>query len=473
MSETQVESSKPAKTGGLLKTRNFGIAAHIDAGKTTVTERILFYTGRIHKMGEVHDGQATTDFLKDEQDRGITIQSAATSAHWDRNGRFTLNLIDTPGHVDFTIEVERSMRVLDGAVAVFDGKEGVEAQSETVWRQADRYRVPRICFINKMDKLGANFEFSFGTISERLGANPIAVQIPVGGGDEFKRAVIDLITMQMIDFGPKEDGSERQIKEIPDEWKAEAEKWRHKLVESVAELDDDLTEKFLEDQEITEDEIRAALRKGTLAMTCCPVLTGSALKSAGIQPLLDAIIDFLPAPVEVPNVQGTDVNDKTKVISRPHDASAPLSALVFKVVNDAHGDLTYTRIYSGTLAKGSRVFNPLNGKKENISRIYRMHANDREALDQATAGDIVALIGVKNSVTGDTLCDPDDPIVLERMEFPDPVISVSIEPQTTADREKLTDALITINREDPSFHFRVDEETGETIISGMGELHLD
>ena len=453
--------------------RNFGIAAHIDAGKTTVTERVLFYTGKIYKMGEVHEGTATMDFLEDEQNRGITIQSAATTCPWERNGKtYTMNLIDTPGHVDFTIEVERSLRVLDGAVAVFDGKEGVEAQSETVWRQADKYDVPRICFVNKMDKMGADFSYRFQTIIDRLGANAIAVQIPIGAGNDFA-GIIDLLTMTAYQFDASEMGSKVTEIEIPEDLKEEANKWRHTLVEKAAELDESLTEKFIMEEEITPDEIRAALRKGTLANQCNPVFVGSALKYIGVQRLLDGVIDYLPAPTEVPEVQGTDPRDKEKELSRPHDPSAPFSALVFKVVSDTHGDLTYARIYSGTLPKGSRVLNPINGKKENVSRIYQMHAKNRIALDEATAGNIVALIGVKNSATGDSLCDPENPIILERMEFPDPVISMSIEPKTSADREKLSDALITMAREDPSFYFRVDEETGETIIAGMGELHLD
>jgi len=458
----------------LKLTRNFGIAAHIDAGKTTVTERVLYYTGKIYKMGEVHEGTATMDFLEDEQSRGITIQSAATTCNWKRdNVDYHLNLIDTPGHVDFTVEVERALRVLDGAVAVFDGKEGVEAQSETVWRQAERYEVPRICFINKMDKLGADFEFAFGTLAERLGANAIAVQYPIGHGHEFT-GIIDLLEMRAYHFDASELGSKVEEIEIPDDYKEKAAEWHHKAVEAAVELDDSLLEKYLEDESsVTGDEIRAALRKGTLELKCCPTFCGSALKYVGVQRLLDGVIDYLPNPMEVPEVEGTRPRDPDEKLTRPHDASAPLSALVFKVVSDAHGDLTYTRIYSGTLAKGSRVLNANNGKKETISRIYEMHAKERIARDEATAGDIVALIGVKNSATGETLCDSDDPIVLERMEFPEPVISMSIEPASAGDRDKLGNALAVIGREDPSFYFRYDEETGETVIAGMGELHLD
>ncbi|MBI1367627.1 MAG: elongation factor G [Planctomycetes bacterium] len=474
MSTQATPTPSTANSGALSHVRNFGIAAHIDAGKTTVSERVLFYTGKIYKMGEVHEGTATMDFLEDEQNRGITIQSAATTCLWKRNDRdYTLNLIDTPGHVDFTIEVERSLRVLDGAVAVFDGKEGVEAQSETVWRQAEKYHVPRICFINKMDKLGADFEFSFNSIGERLGANAIPVQIPIGHGHEFQ-GIIDLLTMRAYYYDASELGSKVEERDIPDDLMDNAQFWHHMLVEKAAELDDALTEKFIEDEStITSEEIRAALRKGTLAIACHPVFCGSALKYIGVQKLLDGVIDYLPNPNEVPEVQGVDPKDSDVKLSRPHDSSAPFSGLVFKVVSDQHGDLTYTRVYSGTLSKGSRVINPGNGKKENVSRIFQMHAQNRIALEEAKAGDIVALIGIKNSSTGDTLCDPDHPILLERMDFPEPVISMSIEPQSAGDQEKLGNALSTINREDPSFRYHVNEETGETIIAGMGELHLD
>ncbi len=457
----------------LQRLRNFGICAHIDAGKTTVTERVLYYTGKTYKMGEVHDGTATMDFLQEEQERGITIQSAATTCFWSRNGvEYTLNLIDTPGHVDFTIEVERSLRVLDGAVAVFDGKEGVEAQSETVWRQADRYNVPRICFVNKMDKLGADFNFSFNSIGERLGANAVAVQIPIGSGNEFQ-GIIDLLTMRAYYFSAEELGAKVEERPIPDDLQDEAELWRHSLVEKAAELDDQLTEKFILEQPITPDEIRAALRKGTIERKVYPTFCGSALKYIGVQRLLDAIIDYLPNPTEVPEIQGTDLRDKNKKLSRPHNPDAPFSALVFKVVSDSHGDLTYTRVYSGTLKKGSRVLNANNGRREIISRIYEMHAKERIPREEVGAGSIVALVGLKNSITGETLCDPDHPIVLERMEFPEPVISMSIEPATQADKDKLGEALVVIRREDPSFRSHYDEETGQTIIAGMGELHLE
>ena len=467
-------ASVTAKSSELQRTRNFGICAHIDAGKTTVSERILYYTGKTYKMGEVHEGTATMDFLQDEQERGITIQSAATTCPWERNGiQYRLNLIDTPGHVDFTIEVERSMRVLDGAVVVFDGKEGVEAQSETVWRQADRYRVPRVCFVNKMDKLGADFYYSFDTIKERLGAPAIPVQLPIGSGNDFQ-GVIDLLRRRAYYFSAEEMGAKVEERDIPADMVDLVEEWRHKMVETAADFDDNLMEKYLTDEStITVDEIRAALRKGTIERKVHPVFTGSALKYIGVQRLLDGVVDYLPNPTEVEEVQGQDINDKDKKLSRPHDAKAPFSALVFKIVNDQHGDLTYVRVYSGTLEKGSRVLNANNGKRENVSRIFEMHAKDRISKDSITAGEIVALVGLKNSITGDTLCDPDEPIVLERMAFPEPVISMSIEPATQADKEKLSNALGTIRREDPSFRSHFDEETGQTIIAGMGELHLD
>ena len=470
---TLTATSKIGKVDRLSVTRNFGIAAHIDAGKTTVTERILYYTGKTYKMGEVHEGTATMDHLEDEQQRGITIQSAATTCPWERDGQqYIMNLIDTPGHVDFTMEVERSMRVLDGAVVVFDGKEGVEAQSETVWRQADRYRVPRICFVNKMDKLGADFNYSFGTIKDRLGAPAVAVQIPIGAGDDFQ-GVIDLLAMRAYYFSAEELGAKVEEKDIPDNLKDEADMWRHELVEAAAELDDDLTEKYLEGEELTVEEIRAALRKGTIERTIHPVFTGSALKYIGVQRLLDGVVDYLPNPTEVPEIQGVNPKDPSEKLTRPHTEDAPASALVFKIVNDQHGDLTYVRVYSGVIEKGTRLLNPGNNKKEVISRIFEMHAKDRIPRDQALAGEIVAIVGLKNSMTGDSLCDADAPIQLERMDFPDPVISMSIEPQSQADKEKLSNALATIRREDPSFQSHFDEETGQTIIAGMGELHLD
>jgi len=461
------------KMSRLQTTRNFGVCAHIDAGKTTVTERVLYYTGKTYKMGEVHDGTATMDFLQEEQERGITIQSAATTCPWTRDNQdYTLNLIDTPGHVDFTIEVERSLRVLDGAVAVFDGKEGVEAQSETVWRQADRYGVPRLCFINKMDKLGADFAYSFKTIHERLGANAVAVQIPIGHGDDFQ-GIIDLLTMKAYYFSAEELGAKVEEGDIPQELQEEAKRWHHDLVEKAAEVDDQLTEKFILDEPISPDEIRDAIRKGTLEQKVYPTFCGSALKYIGVQRLIDGVIDYLPNPTEVPDVQGTDIRDKSKKLTRPHDSSAPLSALVFKIVSDQHGDLTYARVYSGKLVKGTRVLNANNGRREIVSRIFEMHAKERIPREEVGAGNIVALVGLKNSVTGDTLCDTNDPILLERMDFPDPVISMSIEPATQADKEKLANALVTIRREDPSFRSHYNKETGQTIIAGMGELHLE
>ncbi|MEQ9453476.1 MAG: elongation factor G [Phycisphaeraceae bacterium] len=457
----------------LAKFRNFGVCAHIDAGKTTTTERILFYTGKSYKIGEVHEGTATMDHLQDEQQRGITIQSAATTCPWTKDGtEYTMNLIDTPGHVDFTMEVERSMRVLDGAVVVFDGKEGVEAQSETVWRQADRYRVPRICFINKMDKMGADFAFSFNSIHERLAAPAIAVQMAIGAGDSFE-GVIDLIKMKAYYFSQEDKGTTVTEGEIPEKYQAEADRLRHDLIEKVAELDDSLTEKFLMEEEITQEEIKAALRAATIALKAHPVFCGSALQNIGVQRLLDGIVDYLPNPTEVPEVQGTDPKDAEIKLTRPHDKTAPLSALVFKIVNDQHGDLTYVRIYSGTLEKGTRVLNSNNGKREIVSRIFEMHSKDRIARETAEAGEIVAVVGLKNSQTGETLCDQDKPIVLDRMDFPEPVISMSIEPASQADKEKLSNALATIRREDPSFQSHYDDETGETIIAGMGELHLE
>ncbi|MCW5775685.1 MAG: elongation factor G [Phycisphaeraceae bacterium] len=458
----------------LSRIRNIGICAHIDAGKTTVTERVLFYTGKNYKMGEVHEGTATMDFLQEEQERGITIQSAATTCPWTRNGvEYKINLIDTPGHVDFTIEVERSLRVLDGAVAVFDGKEGVEAQSETVWRQADRYRVPRLCFINKMDKLGANFEFSFRSIRQRLGANPIAVQYPIGQGQTLE-GLIDLLTMRAYYFDADEQGAIVTEKDIPDDLRETAELWRHELVEKAAELDDALMERYLEDESsITDADIRKALRAGTLARKCNPVFCGAALRNIGVQRLLDGVIDYLPNPTEVPEVDGVDPDDRENKLTRPNSDTAPFSALVFKVVSDTHGDLTYVRVYSGVLKKGTRLLNPVNRKREIASRIFEMHAKDRIPLEEVGAGNIVAVVGIKDSITGDTLCDPENPIILERMDFPEPVISMSIEPKTADDKRKLSEALVTIRREDPSFRSNFDEETGQTIIAGMGELHLE
>jgi elongation factor G len=454
--------------------RNIGVCAHIDAGKTTVTERILYYTGKNYKMGEVHEGTATMDFLEEEQQRGITIQSAATTCPWvHRDVEYKINLIDTPGHVDFTIEVERSLRVLDGMIAVFDAKEGVEAQSETVWRQADRYNVPRICFINKMDKIGADFEFTFNSMKERLGANPIAVQLPIGAAETFE-GIIDLVEMRAYYFDASELGAIVHERDIPANQREMAELFHHELVEKAAEMDDTLAELYLEDEKkITPDQIRAALRRGTLNHLCVPVFCGAALKNIGIQRILDGVIDYLPNPTEVPPVEGALPRDPTVKLTRPHSDDAPFTAFVFKVVADVHGDLTYLRIYSGRLQRGMRVLNANNEKKENISRIFEMHAKDRVPLEEVSAGNIVAVIGPHNSITGDTLCAATDPIVLEKMVFPEPVISLAIEPNTNEDKKRLAQALATIRREDPSFRSSFNEETGETIIAGMGELHLE
>ena len=456
----------------LTYVRNFGICAHIDAGKTTVSERILFYTGKNYKIGEVHEGTATMDFLQDEQERGITIQSAATTCPWTKDGHeYKLNLIDTPGHVDFTIEVERSLRVLDGAVAVFDGKEGVEAQSETVWRQADRYKVPRLCFVNKMDKIGASFDFSFKTIRTRLGANAIAICYPIGTGHDHV-GIIDLMTERAFYFEGEKGETVREA-DIPADLVETCATWRSEMVEKISELDDTLMSMFLEGKRPPIDLLKKALRKGVIAEQCTAVLCGAALSNIGVQHLLDCVVDYLPSPNDKPEVEGTHPRDKDKKMTRPHDDTAPFSALVFKVVADQHGDLTYMRVYSGKLIKGMRVINPGNGERELASRIFEMHAKDRIPLEERSDGNIVAVVGIKNSYTGDTLCDSDDPILLERMHFPEPVISMSIEPKTQADRQKLGDALQVIRREDPSFRSNFNEETGQTIISGMGELHLD
>ena len=460
----------------LSKIRNIGIAAHIDAGKTTVSERVLYYTGKIHKMGEVHEGTAVMDFDPEEQKRGITINSAATTCPWPRfDEMYTINLIDTPGHVDFTAEVERSMRVLDGAVAVFDGKEGVEAQSETVWRQATKYNVPRLCFINKMDKVGADFYFSFNSIHERLGAPAVAVQIPIGQSSTFE-GVIDLIRQVAIYFNLKDDkdkGRTQTEKPIPPDYVELVKKWRHELIEKVAETDDHLMEKYLTEQEPTEQELRAGIRAATIAFKINPVFCGSALKYAGVQRLLDGVVDYLPSPFDLPPIKGHDLKDPEKIIERRSDPEDYFCGLVFKIVNDQHGDLTYVRVYSGRLEKGSRVLNSNRGKRENISRMFQMHAADRNPIDVAEAGDIVACIGIKEAITGDTLCTEDHPIILERPTFPEPVISMSIEPKTSADKQRLGESLTVLKREDPTFQASYNEETGQTIIAGMGELHLE
>ena len=457
----------------LSKFRNIGIMAHIDAGKTTTTERVLYYTGITHKIGEVHEGTATMDWMEQEQERGITITSAATTCFWERNGvDHRINIIDTPGHVDFTMEVERSLRVLDGAVAVFDGVAGVEPQSETVWRQADKYGVPRICFINKLDRAGASFDRSFESIITRLGANPVALQIPIGLEDQLK-GVVDLIAMKGLIWKDESKGSEYEVVDIPEDLKDAATAAREKLIEAVASIDDDLMHKYLEGEEISEKEIRAALRAGTISLKLVPVVTGSAFKNKGVQTLLDAVVDYLPSPLDVPPVEG--INPKTDAIeSRPPEASAPFAGLVFKIMADKHlGQLSFVRIYSGTIKAGSYGYNPIKGSKERVGRLMRMHANKREDIDEASAGEIIAIGGMKQVTTGDTVCDENKPIILEKMEFPAPVIRVAVEPKTRQDQDKLGVALNRLAQEDPSFNVSTDPETGQTIIAGMGELHLE
>jgi elongation factor G len=446
--------------------------AHIDAGKTTTTERILYYTGAIHKMGEVHEGTTTTDWMVQERERGITITSAAITAFWTRNDhKYRVNIIDTPGHVDFTIEVERSLRVLDGAVALFDGVNGVEPQSETVWRQADKYHVPRICFVNKMDRVGADFDMSLGTIREKLGANAVAVQLPLGS-EEHHRGVIDLVTMKALVFQDSELGSRYDTVDIPEELKAKADEFHAKLIEAAAEQDDGVMHKYLEGQAIAPDEIRGALRKGCVALKLFPVLCGSAFKHKGVQPLLDAVVDYLPSPVDIPPVKGKDA--KGNDVNRETSDKAPFSALAFKIMTDPFvGTLTFIRVYSGQLEAGSYVYNSVKERKERVGRLVQMRADKRDEISEVLAGDIAALVGAKGTVTGDTLCDEKHPVVLERMEFPDPVIDIAIEPKTKADQEKLGVSLQKLAVEDPSFRVRTDEETGQTIIAGMGELHLE
>ena len=457
----------------LDKYRNIGIMAHIDAGKTTTTERILYYTGVSHKIGEVHEGTATMDWMEQEQERGITITSAATTCYWKRDGKeFRINIIDTPGHVDFTMEVERSLRVLDGAVAVFDGVAGVEPQSETVWRQADKYKVPRICFINKLDRAGASFERSFDSIIERLGANAVALQIPIGAEDKFK-GVVDLVQMKGIVWNDESMGAEYDIIEIPEDLKEKAKAEREKLVEAVASIDDDLMEKYLEGEALSEDEIRKGLRKGTLALKIIPVVTGTAFKNKGVQTLLDAVVDYLPSPLDVPAIDGFLPGTEEEA-KRKADPDSPFSGLVFKLMADKHlGQLAFVRIYSGTVKSGSYVLDSVKDQKERVGRLMRMHANKREDIEEASAGEIVAIGGMKNVTTGNTICSESDPIVLESMEFPDPVVRVAVEPKTRADQDKMGIALNRLAQEDPSFQVNTDHETGQTIIAGMGELHLE
>jgi elongation factor G len=455
----------------LEKTRNIGIMAHIDAGKTTTTERILYYTGRIHRMGEVHEGSATMDFLPQERERGITITSAATTCFW-RGHR--INIIDTPGHVDFTVEVERSLRVLDGAIALFCAVGGVEPQSETVWRQANKYRVPRIAFVNKMDRVGADFFNVVNMIRERLGANPVPIQLPMGQGELFT-GIIDLIKMKAVVYKEETLGATWEEFDIPKELVDMVVEYRTKMLESVSEFDDTLLVKYLDGEEISEDEIKSAIRKATLEFKIVPVLCGSAFKNKGIQRLLDAVVDYLPSPLDINNGQviGHHPFKDDKVVRQVSD-DEKFTALAFKIMTDPYvGKLTFIRVYSGTLKSGSYVYNSTQGKKERVGRILRMHANHREDVEEAYAGDIVALVGLRNTKTGDTLCSEDDPILLERMEFPEPVISVAIEPKTKADQDKLGEALSKLMDEDPTFRVTVDEETGQTLISGMGELHLE
>ena len=460
----------------LTKVRNIGIMAHIDAGKTTVTERILFYTGINYKIGETHDGASTMDWMPQEQERGITITSAATTCFWKNN---QINIIDTPGHVDFTVEVERSLRVLDGAVAVFDGKEGVEPQSETVWRQADKYSVPRICFINKMDKLGANFDFSVQTIRDRLHATPIVLNFPIGSESSFS-GVVDVLQMRAVRFPEKDAngkdtrGAVVEYEEIPEDLVARAEELRAELIETVAEADDELMEKYLEGEELSVAELKRGIRKLTVAGEAFPVLAGSAFKNKGVQPMLDAVLDYLPSPLDVPDVEGHAPGKEDVVVTRSADEKEPFSALAFKVATHPfYGKLVYVRVYSGRVSQGDMVLNATKGKKERVGKLFQMHSNKENPVEQAHAGHIYAFIGLKDVTTGDTLCAQGAPVILESMSFPDPVIHVAIEPKTKGDQEKLGMAIQKLSEEDPTFTVRLDEETGQTVIGGMGELHLD
>lgn len=464
------------RTIPISRTRNIGIMAHIDAGKTTTTERILYYTGVSYKIGEVHDGAATMDYMEQEQERGITITSAATTCEWRGSDNelptHRINIIDTPGHVDFTIEVERSLRVLDGAVAVFDSVAGVEPQTETVWRQADRYGVPRMCFINKMDRMGADFERCVSMIKDRLKANPVPIQLPIGREEDFV-GIIDLIENKAIIYEEETLGAKYHYAEIPDEYKEKAETARSFMLDAVAESDESLMEKYLGGETLTKEEIISGIRTSCLSQAITPVLCGSAFKNKGVQPLLDAVVRFLPSPVDIPDMVGADVDDPEKEITRAADDDAPFSALAFKIISDPHGTLAFIRVYSGTINSGDSVITPRTGKKSRLGRIVKMHANKREEIDVLMAGDIAAVVGLKDVHTGDTLCDEKEQIVLESIDFPDPVISVAIEPKTKADQDKLSGALVKIAQEDPSFQLRTDEETAQTIIAGMGELHLE
>ena len=453
----------------LEKIRNIGIVAHIDAGKTTVSERILYYAGKTYKMGEVHEGTAVMDYLEEEQRRGITITSAATKFPWKA---FEINLIDTPGHIDFTAEVERSLRVLDGAVAVFDASEGVQAQSETVWRQGQKYSLPFLCFINKMDKTGADFEMSVQSIHDKLLANPVPVEIPIGAEDAFA-GIIDLIAMKAVFYEAQEMGAKFQETDIPAELEKQARKYRAELIERVAEYDEELTDAFIHDRPASEQAIKRAVRKGTLENKVNPVFVGSALKYVGIQRLLDGVVDYFPSPLDKPPLIGHKPDDNGREVPVRCDPEGSLVSLAFKIISDVHGDLYFLRIYQGTLKSGSRVLNTNRDKRENIMRVFEMHANERKILDSARAGDIVAVIGPKQTLTGDTLCDPKKPVLLPSITFPQTVIMMSIEPRTAAERAKLGDALESLRREDPTFSYKTDKETGQTIISGMGELHLE
>jgi elongation factor G len=454
--------------------RNFGIMAHIDAGKTTTTERVLYYTGKSHKIGEVHDGAATMDWMEQEQERGITITSAATTTFWKgRDGTMhRFNIIDTPGHVDFTIEVERSLRVLDGAIALLDANAGVEPQTETVWRQADKYHVPRMIFVNKMDKIGADFYRCVEMIGSRLGAKPVVMQLPIGAENEFK-GVVDLVEMNALVWRNEELGAQWDVVEIPADLKEKAEKYREQLIETAVEVDDAAMEAYLEGEMPDNDTIRRLIRKGTVDVTFFPVFCGSAFKNKGVQPLLDGVIDYLPSPIDIPSINGIDAKTE-EPIERHADDNEPLSMLAFKIANDPHmGSLTFCRIYSGHLEAGVTLENTVKGKRERVGRMFQMHANSREQINEAFAGDIVAIVGLKDTTTGDTLCVSNAPVILERMIFPDPVIDISVEPKSKADQEKMGLALNRLAAEDPSFRVKTDEESGQTIISGMGELHLD
>ncbi len=458
-----------AKSYSLDKYRNIGIMAHIDAGKTTTTERILYYTGKSHKIGEVHDGAATMDWMEQEQERGITITSAATTCFWNDH---RINIIDTPGHVDFTIEVERSLKVLDGAVAVFDGVAGVEPQSETVWRQADKYKVPRICFVNKLDRTGADFFRCVEMIKDRLGCKPLVLQLPVGAESELK-GVVDLIKMKAIVWKDEKLGAEFELIEIPENLKEQSQKYRKELVETAVEQDEKLMEEYLNGKEVSETDLVKCIRKGTLGFNFVPIVTGSAFKNKGVQPLLDAVVDFLPSPTDLGSIEGTKLGSEEKVEMKFNN-NEPFSALAFKVANDPFvGSLTFIRVYSGTIKAGTSIYNSSKEKSERVGRMLLMHANSREDIKEANAGDIVALAGLKYTITGHTLCEENNPILLEPMEFPDPVIEIAVEPKTKADQEKMGEALGRLAKEDPSFRVSSDEESGQTIIKGMGELHLD